>query len=331
MQLMYLLLSLSIGLILSGCNDARQPDPLELALQRGLPTRATNSIISKKVAIQFNQEVTETSKMLIQGSTLFLAGQPYGFSYWDIGSNPLQPRFQFASREHLNTFSPNPDWYTSPYASGAMAAMGNYILSSGAAGASLINNTVSGQSYEVKRYPPRDISDTQVPQDPDYVYRAIVTHPSQPYFYGFREQDFVTSLKLDSSGIVLTKKTSYARNGQKGTCCVTGGATFNGAAYIGFRSSVRKYIFGSEGMLQEGGVFNNINGTNIVATNDLLFVQHEAIPGNTTPSGIYVVEASGNAIAFLPIVPIAFAVSPDNRYLYANMDNTAITVYQINW
>jgi len=331
MQLKYLHLSFLTCLILSGCNDARIADPLSQALQNGLPTRAQNAILTEKVHVRLDQKQTITYKMVANGSSLYLSGRPFGYSSWDITSNPLAPRLQFAYSNNINAFGPNPDWLPDYYASGAMAVMGRYVVSSGAAGASLIDNGVPDQAREIKRYPQRLPSDLQVPQDPDYVYKAIVTHPSEPYFFGFREQDFVTSLQLDGSGLNLRKKTPYAVNGQKGTCCVLGGATFKGFAYIAFRSSIRKYIFGTNGSIQEGGVFDGVNGTNIVATNDLLFVQHQAVPGNTLASGIYVINGGGAAIAFLPILPISFVVSPDNRYIYANMDNDSITIFQINW
>ncbi|NBX68550.1 MAG: hypothetical protein EBR01_06270 [Proteobacteria bacterium] len=332
MQLKYVLLSLGLTIFLAGCNDARQVDPLTRALESGgFVSRVTNSVLTPKISIQYDGKATATQKMLIHGSQLILSGHPFGFSNWDVGSNPLNPRLQFAYAININSFSPFPSWLPDYYASGAMAAMGRYVVSSGAAGTSLIDIGIPDSSRELRRYPERKLTDTQVPRDEDYVYRAIITHPTEPYFFGFREQDFVTSLKIDGNGLNLTKKTAYARNGDKGTCCVLGGATFKGAAYVGFRSSVRKYVFETDGVIKEGGVYNNINGTNIVATNDYLYVQHQAIPGNTLASGIYVIDGTGNSVMYLPIVPVAFAVSPDNRYLYANIDNTNVTVFQINW
>lgn len=332
MQLKTLLLGISIVLLTGGCTDSREIDPLTRALQSGgLVGRSNASVLTPKVSVQFDGKATLTQKMLIHGSQLILSGVPFGFSNWDIGSNPLSPRLQFAYATNINAFSPIPSWLPDYYASGAMAAMGRYVVTSGAAGTSLIDIGVADSSIEVRRYPTRALSDTQVPRDEDYIYRAIIAHPSEPYFFGFREQDFVTSLKLDGNGLTLNKKTAYARNGDKGTCCVLGGATFKGAAYIGFRSSVRKYIFEADGVIKEGGVFNEFNGTNIVATNDLLYLQHQAVPGNSIPSGIYVFDGSGNRVLYLPLLPVSFAVSPDNRYLYANMDNASVTVFQINW
>ncbi len=331
MQLKYLHLSLLISLILAGCNDSRVQDPFERALSLGLPSSSTATILTPKANIRFDQKQTITQKMLIKGASMYLSGRPFGYSHWDVGSNPLVPRLQFAYSDNIRSFTPLADWLPDYYASGAMASMGRYVLSSGAAGSSLIDNGTPGQSVEIRRYPNRQASDLQVPQDPDYVYQAIINHPTEPYFFGFREQDFVTSLKIDNTGLSLTKKTNYASNGQKGTCCVMGGATFKGAAYIGFRSSVRRYNFGPNGTIEEGGVFNNVNGTNIVATNDYLYVQHQAVPGNTASSGIYVINGDGNPMAFLPILPIAFAVTSDNQYLYATMDNDSIRVYQLNW
>jgi hypothetical protein len=335
MQLKVRHLGLSILFVLAGCNDARVVDPATNL--QDLPGRAVAGSLIPKIKIRFDQKQTITQQMFINGASMYLSGRPFGFSSWDIGSNPLSPRLQFAFSDNIESFAApgnvSPSWNTDYYASQAMGAIGRYVLTSGLAGASLLDTGVSNQVVELARHPIRTGNDNQVPADPNYIYKAIISDPNQGYFYGFTEQNGYVPLKLQSNDVVMQTQApvAYSANGQKGTCCVLGGATFQNNIFIAFRSSLRQFAFAGNGNLRQVSVFNDLDATNIVASNNFLFIQHQAIPGNGYPSGIYVIDGQGNSVVFLPINPISFAVSPDNNYLYANLDNDSITVYQINW
>ncbi|NQW45115.1 MAG: hypothetical protein HQ462_06905 [Deltaproteobacteria bacterium] len=327
MQHRFFMVTVSLCLFISGCNDARTLERIPLLF--GDSSDGSTGLI-KRVTIRFDKKETSAQQMLIRGASMYLSGRPFGFSNWDVGSNPLAPRIQFAFSDNIQSFSPWGGWTPDYYASGAMGSLGPYVLTSGVAGASLIDMSNPSQAREVDRYPRRELSDLQVPQDPNFIYKAIITHPTENYFYGFREQDFVAKLRLTSNLVSIETKQNYTPNGQKGTCCVLGGATFINQAFIAFRSSLRQYSFSSNGELSPGPINNEVNPTNVVSTNDYLFVQHQAIPGNTLASGVYIVTKQNTSI-YLPILPIAFAVSQDSRYLYANLDNDSVSVYELNW
>ncbi|MSP19448.1 MAG: hypothetical protein EXR74_07745 [Bdellovibrionales bacterium] len=333
MQHRFFMVTVSLSLFISGCNDARQSGNIDVFIgkktsQNGGQEGSRGLI--KQVTIRFNRKETSAQQMLIRGASMYLSGRPFGFSNWDVGSNPLSPRIQFAFSDNIQSFSPWGGWTPDYYASGAMGSLGQYVLTSGVAGASLIDMSNPSQAREVDRYPRRELTDLQVPQDPNFIYKAIIKHPTQNYFYGFREQDFVVKLKLTPNLVSIESTQNYTPNGQKGTCCVLGGATFMNQAFIAFRSSLRQYSFSANGELSPVAINNNLNPTNVVSTNDYLFVQHQAIQGNNLPSGVYIVTKK-NASIFLPISPIAFAVSQDSNYIYANLDNDSVTVYQLNW
>ena len=335
MQLKVRHLGLSILFVLAGCNDARVVDPATNL--QDLPGRAVAGSLIPKIKIRFDQKQTITQQMFINGASMYLSGRPFGFSSWDIGSNPLSPRLQFAFSDNIESFAApgnvSPSWNTDYYASQAMGAIGRYVLTSGLAGASLLDTGVSNQVVELARHPIRTGNDNQVPADPNYIYKAIISDPNQGYFYGFTEQNGYVPLKLQSNDVVMQTQApvAYSANGKKGTCCVLGGATFQNNIFIAFRSSIRQFAFAGNGTLREVSVFNDLDASNIVASGNFLFIQHQAIPGNTLTSGIYIINAQGNSVGYLAKNPVAFAVSPDSNYLYANEDNDSITVYQINW
>jgi hypothetical protein len=270
--------------------------------------------------------------MVVSGPTLFLVGRPFGFSLWDVGTNPLSPRMQYAYSDNIRAFSPMGGWTPDNYASGAIGVRGNYVLTSGAAGASLIDTTDKSAARELFRYPPRQGNEISVPMDPYFVYRAIIPHPTQPYFYGFREQDFAFALSVDSSGLQIQGDRSIRyQTRSSGTCCALGGTTYQGNIFIAFRSALRQFAFRSDGGIVEVSENTSLNAVNVASSNDYLFVQHEAIPGNSFPSGIHVIDNSGNSVAFLPMSPIKFTVSADSQFLYANLDNDSITIFRLNW
>lgn len=327
---------LSILFILAGCNDARVADPMSQL--QGLPGRGAAGPLIPKVKIHFDQKQTETHQMLISGSSMFLSGAPFGFSTWDIGSNPIGPRLQFAFSDNINSFAApgniNPSWGWDHYASHAIGSIGRYVLTSGDAGASLLDTNISNQVIELARHPLRTAADTgAVPADPYYIYKAIISDPSQGFFYGFTEQNGYVPLRLTSNDVVMQSQApiAYSPNDQKGTCCVIGGTTFQNNIFVGFRSSLRQYAFAGNGTLRQVNIINDINATNVEASGNFLFVQHQAIPGNTLPSGIYIINPQGSSVGYLPINPVVFSVSADSNYLYANLDNDSVTVYQINW
>ncbi len=330
MQLKYRQLVFFIGLLLVGCTDSRTVDPLQRALLNGLPGRQYPAGVTPLMSVRFDQKQTITSQMLVKGSSLILSGKPFGFSLWDIGTNPLSPRMLYAYSDNIGAFSSMGGWTPDYYAGGAMGILGPYVLTSGAAGASLIDTTDKGAARELFRYPPVNGSEISTPMDPYFVYRAIVPDPQEPFFYGFREQDFVASLRLSGSGVNIETMSQYS-DGGKGTCCALSATTFQGQAFVAFRSALRQFAFLGGGRIAQVSEITSLNATIVASSSDYLFIQHQAVPGNTYPSGIYVINSAGNSVAFLPMLAINFTVSPDGQYFYANLDNDSITIFRLNW
>lgn len=314
--------------LLGGCTDSRIDNSPAVLSPRAAGIRGLTPVAS----VHFDGSTTETQQMLVRGPTLFLTGKPFGFSIWDIGSVPTSPVLQFAYKGRITEFSSMGGWTPDDYAAGAIGTMGNFVLTSGAAGASLIDVTDKNNAREAFRYPPINGSESATPMDPRFVYRAIVAHPSQPYFYGFRSNDYVFSLPVTTAGIDQgnLKAVPYA-SGAAGTCCVLGGTLFQGNAFVAFRSALREFRLEINGGITQVAEYTGYNATNVVATSDFLFVQHQAIPGNTVPSGLHIFNSSRQPVAFLPMVPLRFSVSQDGQYLYANLDNDSVTIFRINW
>jgi hypothetical protein len=338
MQLKSYLHRVSFGFLIFasfvGCTDSRSINPVTQALNSGLIGRAVTMQLIPQRVVQFQGNTTITEKIFIKGSSLVASGKPFGLSIWDVGSDPLSPILQYAYQDNINAFSQLGGWTPDYYASGAMASLGRYLLTSGVAGSSLVDILNPANAVELLRYPPRSLSDQQTPQDPFFVYNAVVTHPTQLYFYGFTQQMGYSTLNLNSYGLVPSapnQLTPYSNSGGRGTCCAMGGTVFQNNAFVAFRSHLRQFVFGSGNSLQEAAVINALNAVNVVSTPDYLFIQHAAVPGNTYPSGIYVINSQGTGAAFISYSPKVFAVSSDSNYLYANENDVDIRIYQINW
>src|SRR5262245_2327621 len=81
-----------------GCTDKRRPPPRQNVYIQPLPPQ---TIISR-ADVQFQNQTTEALQMTTKGGSLYLTGRPFGFSRWDISSNPESPQVIFAVSDEIN-------------------------------------------------------------------------------------------------------------------------------------------------------------------------------------------------------------------------------------
>jgi hypothetical protein len=328
-----LLLPLALSALV-GCTDGRIPkaDPVRMSAQT--PPPRTN--VSAVQEIRFNGKDIEVAQITIKANSLYMTGRPFGLMRADIGANAELPQKTFAVADDIEAAFPFGKWVFDWYASGALSVMGPFVFTSGVAGTSVFNVGEVNAPVEVRRYPRENENPQQEKpiQDEAYTYRAMVAHPSLPILYGFREQDFVYTLKLGAGPTLpLVGKNSY---GEVCTtkCCVRGATVWQNKVFVAFKGSLVWFDLLPNGGLEAGTEIKNLQAEAIASSPDYLFVYHN--PGTANPQGtayargVYVFNKNGDAVALLNTdAPLVMAAT--NDYIYINSDNTHLTVYKINW
>lgn len=325
-------LFLLAGLLLS-CTERRQNPPVEPVIIQHKQAEVLEAVAD----VQFDGGDTQVLQMFVKSNSLYLTGFPFGFSRWDIGADAEAPQLTFAASDQLDTFSPYPPlgkWIVDWYASGALTTVGPYALMSGTNGTSIVDMSQTGSPVETYRYPmpPEDSED--ILRDEAFVYKAMAVHPTLPYVYGFREQDYVYTLKMSGSRLKLLKKDSYGPQGS-GMCCVRGAAVLGDRLYVAFRSRLWVFPLSSGGGLSAPQEIGKFQAYNVASTGNFVYVQHEPTgapaPGASQPAGIYVFDAAGNQVNYFNLRPNKFTVASDDRHLFANLDNRKIRIFRIRW
>lgn len=315
-----------IGFVCIGCTDRRRKFlPQEFSTPQAAP-------ITRVAQVQFDGSPTQVLQMSLVDNSLYLTGRPFGFSRWDVGSDPENPRLIFAASDDIERFSPYPEfgfWTPDSFAQGALDVIGKRAFMSGAAGLSIVDTSQTHSPVEMARFPSQKVEGVQVTRDPDFVYSAVTHHPTLPIAYGFAEQDFVYTLSVEATGVRIMEKAAYSN---ASVCCAMGAAMMGARTLVAMRGSLWVFELLSDGRLGEPTEFQSLQAINVVATPGFIYVQHEPTYGQASgvahPKGIYVFDADGNPSAFLPVSPIRFAVYQD-RYIYANEDNSQISIYRI--
>lgn len=321
-------------LLLAACTDGRIPKADAVRMSYVEPPPRTN--VSAVQEIRFNGKDIEVSQITIKGNSLFMTGRPFGMMRADIGANAELPQKTFAVSDTIDTTFPFGKWVFDWYASGALGVLGQFVFTSGVAGTSVFNVAETNAPVEVRRYPRENENPNSetVVQDEAFTYRAIVAHPSLPVLYGFREQDFVYTLKLSGGPqLQLVGKDAYQDVGNT-KCCVRGATLWQNKVFVAFKGSLVWFDLLPSGRLEAGTEIKALQAEAVASSPDYLFVYHN--PGNANPAGtnftrgIYVFNKNGDAVALLNTdAPLVMAAT--NDYLYVNSDNTHITVYKINW
>lgn len=323
---------LLLVVVLASCTDGRSSrGPVQILSVTPPPTTGLVSAAS----VQFGGRATDSLQMMIKGNSLFLTGRPFGFSRWDIGSDPESPVLTFAASDQLATFSPMGSWVVDWYAGGAMTVYGQTAILSGTVGASVVSLADTNRPKEVQRYPALVANSATIPTDPAYVYSALVAHPTKPLLYGFRQQDYLYTIDVSGGTMRLASRYAYGNAGET-VCCAMGATVFQGKVYVAFRDRLLIYSISEDGTLSNPEESLELNATNVVSSANRLYVQHDPTKspssGSTSPAGIYVFDANRNNVAFFAAgSPRKFAVSQDDRYFIANMDGTSVKIFRIQW
>lgn len=333
-------LVLIFTLALTACTDKRTP----LHTQGSRLSRAVAQTLTKVGDLRgtsANGSAVDIStyQMFGKGSNIYLTGAgngapALGFSRWNITADKERPSVVFSVAEQLDSFTEKTtkNWSPAFYAAGALSIVGNWAYMSGSAGMSVVDMS-DIHPKEAVRFPASP--DIQINRDENYVYKAIVAHPTLPLLYGFREQDYQYTLSASGANVKILGKNPYAGTGET-VCCVMGATVFQNQVYVAFTHALWIFKFGPKGELAELTIDDNFQATGITSTGDKLYIMHQPakapkVGGENNPAGIYVFDSSGNEANYLAIQPSVFAVSSDNSHLYANMDETSVTIYRINW
>lgn len=313
--------------VLVSCTDRRQPkfSPNQFP-QSPEPT------IDLVAEVQFMAKTTEVLQMAVEGNSLYVTGRPFGFSRWEIGTNPEEPKIIFAASNAIEAFSPYPKfgfWTPDNFAQGGLNILGTSAFMSGAAGMSVIDIAETHAPIEVARFPSEKIDGVQVTRDPNFVYSAMVHHPSLPLIYGFKESDHVYTLAISSQAVSIREKAAY---GPTGACCAMGAAVSQTSVLVAMRGSLWTFELGADGRLGTATQIDDLQAVNVVTSANYIYVQHapaaRSAGGVVNPAGIYVFDQAGQPVTFLPISPIRFAVFQDT-YVFANMENSKVSIFAI--
>ncbi len=333
-------LALIFILALSACTDNRTP----LRTQGSRLSRAVAQTLTKVgdlrgTAANGSAVDISTYQMFGKGSNIFLTGAgngapALGFSRWNITADQERPSVVFSVAEQIDSFTEKTtkNWSPSYYAAGALSIVGSWAYMSGSAGMSVVDMS-DIHPKEAVRFPASP--NIEINRDENFVYKAIVAHPTLPLLYGFREQDYQYNLSASGANVKILGKVPYAGTNET-VCCVTGATVFQNQVYVAFTHALWIYKFGPQGQLTDLSIDDNFQAAGIASTNDKLYVLHQPAKapkagGENNPAGIYVFDLNGGQVAYLPIQPSTFAVSPDNSHIYANMDETSVSIYRINW
>lgn len=314
---------------LLSCTDKR----MKAVTRRSATNYGDSGPLSEVADVTFKEQETTAVNMAMSGGSLYLTGYPFGFSRWDVGAEPEEPRLLAAASDRIDLFSPDPPfggWTVDNFGIGALFVRGGAAYSSGRAGMSVISVGNASFPTEVERKPrPSSMGDQA--QDLAYVYRAIVPHPSNAnILFGLSEMTNYYAVSLSGGKPVTAAARTYPMGAN--VCCVEAATAFNGNIYVAMRSFLAVMKANGTG-LQSVGQISKLQPINVVASANHLYVHHRPIANNYTgaSAGIYVFDAAGNQVNFLPIDPLVFAVHPNDTHLYVNMDDLSVKIYRIRW
>lgn len=313
-------LLLLFGLLtLMGCTDTRPRKELP-ALR---PVRQAPRMLVERARVQVDGKPTRVYQMISDGLSLVLTGTPFGVARWDISADREDPKQIFSAAGRVDSFSLDARWNVEWYGMNALTMFGPFAIMSGNVGMSVVD---MDQGKEIQRYPAP--SDDPITRDERFAFTALLAFPDHSEIFGFQEQGRVSRFRVPNFSVLSSK--AYQNN----LCCVRGGAFFGGNAFLALTTRLWMIGVGEEGGLESSEFFDKLQVTNVVATRELLYLQHQersSFPSRF-PSGGYVFNKGGENIAYLELPEniTRFAVSPDNAYLYAG-DGSAIVIYAIDW
>jgi len=315
-----------IFLAVIACTDKRKPPPVEnqaINLPTGLDLVST---------VQFNGQPSQAYQMKSHEGSLYVTGTSFGFSRWDISSDPENPSLTFAMSDNIVDFTQNflfGAWNLDWVATEALEVFDGYALTSGVSGMSVINISNTSRPVEVLRFPNQ--SGVSPGSDERYIYQAIVKHPTASKVYGFREQDSLYVLGSVLQGFPILQTLPYV-NGRN-VCCVEAAAFFNDKLYVAMRSRLWVFNLDASGNITSVHQIDDLQAVNVVATQNYLFVHHEPTSSNFTPlaAGVYVFDSTGTPVKHLRIRPFTFAINEAETHFYSNTNDIGVDIHRIMW
>lgn len=278
-------------------------------------------------------------QMQRRGGSLYVTGfggpNGIGIARWDIASNPIRPAkiWSIADGNALNF----PSYTQDAYSSGAVAAYdgsaGQFVYSSGTAGAIVSNGTNTSSPFLALRKPGL-AANGGIQQDAAYVWRAIVLSPFLPVGLGFGQSNGVYSFNMNT--LTNFQYNSYSSNGT--VCCVKNAEEFIGNAFIAFGGMLVYLPFTNNPNAPYGAVsvLNDIQAQLVAVSNTHLFVLHiqssEYPAGLPYPSGLYRFNTSGENDRYYQLPANfsarAMAASQSGRYLYVSAPSK-VDIYEL--
>lgn len=286
------------------------------------------SSVNHVADVQFAGQPTQVLQMTVYQGSLYLTGRPFGLSRWNISADPQNPSLIFAMSDDIVGFSDAKffgPWIVDWYASGALAVVDGYMVTSGTSGVSVVDIRDTNHPKEVNRAPRNQSGTTQV--DSRLTYTGLIAHPRLPYLYGFRFQDSIYQLNRALPNFSILN--NFSPGGD--LCCTRAAAFYNEKIYTASESRLGIYDVNAQGQFSNYSESTQLQAWWVYATPNMLYVHHEpkaSIPSSFAP-GIYAFNRSGQLVNYYPVRPLLFAVSDDDRYLYANPDDTQISIYQL--
>ncbi len=324
---------LALALLVSACTEPLGSQGLTQSGASNLPAGPLIQVS----AVQFGGQNTAAQQMQVSNGTLYLTGTPFMFAEWNISTDPENPIETFAATNNVLAFSPDPPfggWVVTEFGAGALSIFGNFALTSGSYGSSVIEIGPSAQqAQEIARYPMLDANGDQ-PADVSFAFTAAVGIPGSNAMFGFTQQDGAYLINVSNpTGLNQARVSLTPYSGSGPTCCAVGATFFNSMIYLAMRSGVWPLTVSTSGVLSRTtvpGLISTLQPVNIFATSRYIYVHHEPTSnGNTSsPAGIYVFDAYGNTVSYFPIQPLAFAVSPDDSHIYSNEDDVSVKIYR---
>ena len=111
-------------------------------------------------------------------------------------------------------------------------------------------------------------------------------------------------------------------------------AVFQGRIFAAFGNMLAFYDRGGTSGLLHPRQFGELRAQYVAASANNIYILHNPLltsdGGSQYPAGIYVYNSQFQHVSYLQATPKVFGVSPDDRYLYSNEDDTQIKIYSIS-
>jgi len=325
-KLQQIALSLSL-LALAACSDSRNDAIVRLDENINPQLYQTSRAITAVADIRYQNQDTQFLQLDIRSGQLFATGYGPGVLVMNIYSDPRNPTLV----TDLKANAPK-RWTVDWYASRAIHAMQNYVLTAGQNGISIF----SMQSYlsEVARVPPVNFEDPQTPADSAYAADAIIANQNAGVVYLFHAQEYVLTTRMNTSLSIL-EKTTYGQPGEN-VCCMTSAVQFpnTNTIFAGFGNRMLYFDISAGGKLNNTKQYSGLPVSEVAVSADKLWLLANPTQGTTSGTnirrGLYVFDRNGKNVAYhtVPNDFRKFKVHPNGQTIYS-IGPTSIIIWNV--